>query len=236
MIQTIFFDLDGTLLPMDQEAFIRAYLQSLTQFLIPHGYEPEALGKMVWEGTAAMVKNQGGVTNEAVFWDCFSRNLSRSRQTEEPLFQRFYETEFQNLKTVCGYNPMAARTVRELKRMGYGLVLATNPVFPALATRSRVRWTGLEPEDFRWITTYENSSRCKPNPDYYREILDTLNLRAGECLMVGNDVQEDMVAAQVGMQVFLLTDCLIHRGGEDLSAYPQGSFPELLAWIRSGCV
>ena len=112
-------------------------------------------------------------------------------------------------------------------------MLATNPLFPAVATQSRVRWAGLEPEDFAWITTYENSRYCKPNPDYYREILDKLNLKPGECLMVGNDVQEDGAAAKLGMPVFLLTDCLIQRGGNADPSWPQGSFPELLAWIRS---
>lgn len=30
-------------------------------------------------------------------------------------------------------------------------------------------------------------------------------------LMVGNDVRDDMSAADVGMKVFLLTDCLINK-------------------------
>ena len=95
------------------------------------------------------------------------------------------------------------------------------------------KWMGLEPEDFAFITTYDNSSFCKPNPDYYREILGKLKLKSEECLMVGNDVGEDMIAEALGMQVFLLTDCLINRDGSDISRYPHGSFPELLSCIRS---
>lgn len=234
MIRTVLFDLDGTLLPMDQEIFVRQYLNDLAQTMAPYGYDPAALVRTVWEGTRAMTENAGITSNETVFWKCFTEKLQRERIQEEPRFQQFYEREFQRLKDVCGYNPMAAQTVRELKAMGLKLVLATNPLFPAIATQSRVRWAGLEPEDFEWITTYENSAFCKPNPDYYREILDKLSLEAGECLMVGNDAQEDLAAEALGMQVFLLTDCLIHRGEEDLSVYPQGSFPELLRWIRSG--
>ena len=117
--------------------------------------------------------------------------------------------------------------------MGLGVVLATNPLFPPIATQSRIRWAGLEPEDFALVTTYDNSSFSKPNPEYYREILGKLNLRAEECLMVGNDALEDMAARETGMQVFLLTDCLINRDGRDLTDYPQGSFPELMAYIRS---
>ena len=44
---------------------------------------------------------------------------------------------------------------------------------------------------------------------------------------------EDMTAAKLGMRVFLLTDCLINRNGEDISAYPHGGFPELLDFVRT---
>ena len=52
------------------------------------------------------------------------------------------------------------------------------------------------------------------------------------CLMVGNDVQEDMVAQTVGMQVFLLTPCMINRAGEDISRFPHGNFQDLMTFIR----
>lgn len=42
--------------------------------------------------------------------------------------------------------------------------------------------------------------------------------------MVGNDVKEDMIAESLGMKVFLLTDCLINREGQDISRYRHGSF------------
>jgi FMN phosphatase YigB (HAD superfamily) len=118
-----------------------------------------------------------------------------------------------------------------LKSKGIRIVLATNPLFPAIATHSRARWAGLHPEDFELITTYENSRHCKPNPDYYRDILETLKVRPEECVMVGNDVGEDMIAGELGMQVFLLTDCLINKHNADISRYPQGSFDALLDFI-----
>ena len=116
--------------------------------------------------------------------------------------------------------------------MGYRVALATNPLFPAIATQTRARWAGLNPEDFALITTYEASRHCKPNPAYYQDVLDALGATAKECVMVGNDVGEDMVAAKLGMQVFLLTDCLINKAGADIDQYPHGSFPELMGFIR----
>ena len=98
-------------------------------------------------------------------------------------------------------------------------------------TESRIRWAGLEPGDFELYTTYENSRHCKPNPEYYRDILRSLDCRAEDCLMVGNDAEEDLAAAQLGMEVFLLTDCLINKKERDLSACPHGDFARLEAFL-----
>ena len=81
------------------------------------------------------------------------------------------------------------------------------------------------------MTTYEGSHYCKPNPDYYREVLSTIGLSPDECVMVGNDVGDDMVAEGLGIRVFLLTDCLINRGNADISVYPSGGVDELIAFI-----
>lgn len=233
MITTCLFDLDGTLLPMDQEIFVKSYLSRLAKKMAPCGYDPETLVKAVWAGTAAMVQNGGSSTNDAVFWQVCDGFFGRDTRADEPLFEAFYREEFQQVRRDCGFNPLAAEAIRQIKSMGLRTVLATNPLFPAIATHSRVRWAGLRPEDFEYITTYENSRFCKPNPDYYREILGKLNLKSEECLMVGNDVGEDMVAGTLGMKVFLLTDCLINKENADISQYPHGGFPELLNYIRS---
>ena len=232
-MKAVLFDLDGTLLPMDQEVFVKDYLGRMAAFLAPHGYEPEKLVQAVWKGTGAMVKNDGASRNEDVFWQVFNREMERDARQDSALFEEFYLGEFQKAQNSCGFQPEAAPAVRKIRDMGYRVILATNPLFPAVATQSRIRWAGLEPEDFELITTYENARFCKPNPEYYREILGKLNLDASDCLMVGNDVAEDMVAETLGMKVFLLTDCLINRNQADISRYPGGSFPELLQYVRS---
>jgi FMN phosphatase YigB (HAD superfamily) len=232
-IRYILFDLDGTLLPMDQDVFVKAYFSRLAAKLAPHGYEPQKLIQAIWGGTAAMVKNDGRMTNEQVFWDYFSTVFGDDARSDEPKFDEFYRTDFQQVQAVCGYDERVTQTIASLKEMGYALVLATNPIFPAIATESRMRWAGLKQEDFVLYTTYENSRHCKPNPDYYRDILAQLGANTEECLMVGNDVTEDMVAETLGMKVFLLTDCLINKHGKDISGYPQGSFDVLMDYIRT---
>lgn len=232
MITTILFDLDGTLLPMDQDAFIKAYLTGLARKAAPHGYDPSAVPGYIWKATGAMYRNDGTSTNEDVFWNVFSSHCGKDAREDIAVFEDFYRNEFQQLQAVCGFNPRAAEAIREIKSLGYRVALATNPLFPAIATYSRARWAGLNPEDFDLITTYEESRRCKPNPAYYQDVLDTLGVKADECVMVGNDVGEDMVAQKLGIRVFLLTDCLINKSDADISQYPHGSFPELMEFIH----
>ena len=229
MLKAVLFDLDGTLLPMDQDEFVKGYFRLLAKKLAPYGYEPDKLVKAIWHGTGAMIQNDGSCTNEVVFWKDFTNIFGEQARSHEPVFAEYYEKDFQQVKNICGYTPKAAEIVRSLKAAGVRVALATNPVFPAIATESRIRWAGLEPEEFELYTTYENIGFCKPNLDYYREILRRMELDAADCLMVGNDVDEDMVAGQLGMKVFLLTDHLINKSGTDIDAFPHGSFDDLSA-------
>lgn len=231
-VTTVLFDLDGTLLPMDQEIFIKKYFGLLAQKLAPHGYDPEKLIQAVWAGTKAMVMNDGKVTNKEAFWITCDRTLGCEASKDAEVHMDFYRNEFNQVQEVCGFEPMASQIVHSLKDRGYRVALATNPLFPAIATQNRIRWAGLTPEDFEYITTYENSHFCKPNLDYYREILEQLHLQPEECLMVGNDVGEDMITAQLGMKVFLLTDCLINKQNVDISVYHYGGFDVLSGYLK----
>ena len=179
-----------------------------------------------------MVKNDGTKSNEYAFWKRFSAFYGEKALADKPLFDAFYSNEFQRAHELCGYNPKAAEAVRLAKEIGLRVVLATNPIFPAVATESRIRWAGLTPADFELYTTYENIGFCKPNPSYYLEITSRLNVAPEECLMVGNDVTEDMAAKSAGMEVFLLTDCLINREKKDIAQYRHGDFDRLLGFLR----
>ena len=231
-ITTVLFDLDGTLLPMDQDVFVKDYFTRIAGKVAPHGYDPKQLIDMIWRGTAAMVQNDGSKTNEEAFWNYAVSVYGDQILRDKYLFDEFYEREFDKIKAVCGYHPAAAEIVHSLKDQGFRVVLATNPIFPARATQWRIQWAGLQPEDFALYTTYENSVYCKPNPAYYRDILKRLNVQPEECLMVGNDVGEDLIAEQLGMQVFLLTDCVINKANADLSSYPHGNFDDLKDFLR----
>ena len=226
-IEMVMFDLDGTLLPMDMDVFTSGYFRMLAEKVRPYGYEEKQMIRTIWQGVAAMVRNDGSCTNEEAFWREFCSVYGEEKRADIPVFNEFYAVEFNRARDLCGYNPRAAQVVKKLQAAGIRTGLATNPLFPATATENRIRWAGLEPENFEFYTTYENICYCKPNPEYYKEVLRRVGLPPQNCLMVGNDAEEDMIAARTGMQVFLLTDCLINKKEKDISCYPHGGFDEL---------
>ncbi len=232
MYKKILFDLDGTLLPMDQDEFTNGYFKFLAAKMAAFGYEPEKLIDSIWKGTYAMMKNDGSCSNETAFWRTYASIYGEESLKDISIFDEFYRVDFQQAKMFCGVNQKAIDAVRTLKKEGYGLVLATSPIFPAIATKSRIRWAGLLPEDFELVTTYENIGCSKPNPKYFTEVAGRVGATPKDCLMVGNDVYEDMAAAAVGMGVFLLTDCLLNKKDEDISVYPHGDFDDMMGYVH----
>ena len=232
-IKTVLFDLDGSLLPMDQDAFTKGYFKLLAKKLVPYGFKAETLVDAIWKGTAAMVKNTGSRSNEVAFWETFAGLLGPQATEAKPLLEEFYCNEFNEAIQFCSPSPLAAQTVYRIKDLGFRVALATNPIFPAIATESRIRWCGLQPEDFEVYTTYENTGFCKPNPAYFTDVANRMDTSPCDCLMVGNDVEEDMIAREIGMDVFLLTDCLINKKEKDISVYPSGDFAALLQFLSA---
>lgn len=232
-IQAVFFDLDGTLLPMDQEAFTRGYFQELASVLVPvTKIAPEALVAAVWDGTRAMVKNTGERSNADVFWDRFSAATGLETDLCRPLCDRFYSNEFHRAKRFTGENPLAAEAVALARGKGRRVVLASNPLFPLVGQASRLGWVGLAPEDFDLVTSYESDRFCKPNPRYYSDICARLGVTPQECLMIGNDETEDMYAATAaGLRAWLVTDCRIPSEAHPWDG-PRGTFAELVEMLR----
>ena len=227
----LFFDLDGTLLPMNYEEFIKGYFSELCKKFVPLGYEKEKLIDGVWTGTKQMVLNDGNKTNEEVFWSAFHNIFGDRVYEDKYLFDEFYQNEFDNVKSYCGYEEKMNSIIKKLKQKDFSLVIASNPIFPMVAQLKRMKWAGLDEKDFQYITSYENSHYSKPNPKYFNEIINTLNINKEDCIMIGNDALEDAASVDVGIDFFLLTDCMINTKNKDISIYKNGSINELCDFL-----
>ena len=233
-IKHILFDLDGTLLPMVQEEFVRYYMPLLAKAYMAEGIkiDPGEFIAAVWSGYEAMVKNDGTRTNREAFWSHMKEQLPIPLDQAEEIALKFYEDDFN--KAICTTKPteLSDRVVKTAKKKGLETYLATNPVFPRCATLNRIRWAGLDAEDFRIITTYEKCVYCKPNPNYYEKILEKFDLNPAECLMVGNDVQEDLSIRTLGVRTFLVTDTMENRKNLPVDSEYTGSLADLLEFIE----
>lgn len=234
MSKACLFDLDGTLLPMDTEAFVKIYLGSLAP-QVAHLIPPDKLVKMIWQATEEMIKNTDrSLTNAEVFEQSFLKRCGLNREDIWPIFDQFYRDEFPKLQDHVGYHPLMREVVLAAVDRGYKVAVATNPVFPKEAIHERMRWAGVADLPFEVITIYEEMHFCKPQPQYYLEVAERLGVKPSECIMIGNDMQEDMIASTTGMKTYYLDQHRIDRGQPRYPFDMEGTVEELLAAIREG--
>ena len=226
-ITTILFDLDGTLLPLEQDKFTKECFNKMHKKLSPLGYSMDDL----YDCMKAMTSNDGTKTNEQALMDKVFEIRGEKAESEEHLFNEFYAHDFDEIKNVCGFDGRANEVVKKLKEQGFVVAIATNPLFPRVATEKRISWAGLDLADFNLVSTYEDFHYSKPDVRFYEEFAKKLGVKPEECLMVGNDAVEDMVAEKVGMKVFLLTDCLICDEKTNIEYYQKGNFDDFLKFV-----
>ncbi|MCL2150082.1 MAG: HAD family hydrolase [Dehalococcoidia bacterium] len=234
MIDTILLDLDGTLLNVHKEAFLGTYLSELKKVFARLGMDAELSIKAVLAGTQAMIANDGSAFNSQRFWEAFAEFLGindEQRKDIEAACDSFYANEFDVVKSVVEPSDIPKRLVRALRPKGYTVVLATNPLFPACAVATRLSWAGLEAQDFSYATHYANSTFCKPNLGYYREIFAKIGKEPAQCLMAGNSLAEDMCAGALGASTFLVTDCIENKIKADIAAHQNGTLAELEEYL-----
>ncbi|MCQ2507167.1 MAG: HAD hydrolase-like protein [Dorea sp.] len=217
---------------MDQETFVKYYFPLLAKRMMKYGIEPKATINAVWQGVAAMTSHDGEQTNEAAFWECFEGLLGVKREDVEDEIIDFYGNEFNQAIAATQPTKTSNEIIKTLKNQGKKVYLATNPIFPSVATMNRIRWAGLEAGDFEYITVYENSYSSKPNVKYYRDLMERFDLNPEECLMVGNDAIEDLAIRALGVKTYLVTDCLENKKNIEFETDYQGSLEQFFEWIR----
>ena len=232
MINTILFDLDGTLLPMNLEKFMTLHFKFLGKNL-EDTIDPSKITDIMMECTTVMVKNTEPILNQEVFMNRFRELVDSDGVDYLAKFHTFYDNEFQEVQNSTWQNQDILNSVKLLKEKGYNVVLATNPLFPMRANHHRIRWAGLNPDDFSYISSFENNCYCKPNLEYYEEVLSTINKQPRECMMVGNDAYEDMISGKLGLKTYLITDCLINRHNVQIKADQVGGYTDFYKYVKS---
>ncbi len=232
MINTILFDLDGTVLPMDFDKFMELYFYNMGIYF-KEKIDGNTLAKYIMASTEVMIKTTNGDSNEDSFMNHFASLVNDDIEEYKKMFLEYYNSLFDNVRASTYRSTMMRESVDLLKEKGYEVVLATNPLFPMVANHHRIRWAGFEPDEFSYISSFENNHYCKPHIEYYNEVLQSIGKKPEECLMVGNDVFDDLAARKLGIKTYLITDHMLNRHNQTIQTDYKGNYTEFLDFVKN---
>jgi FMN phosphatase YigB (HAD superfamily) len=205
MLTAVLLDLDNTLVLFDETAFYLRYMERITPFfedlLVGEDFRDRLL-----RGIRALRKNDGQVSNQDFFMNVFCDGVADQRQAIWDRFLRFYDTEYDQIPVSVRIPAGLEGVIDQLQQHRLKLVVATNPIFPRIAQEKRLAWAGLSADRFELLTHLANMGYAKPHPEYYRQICAMIGVPPEQCLMVGNDGINDMIAGTVGLKTFQTTE------------------------------
>lgn len=238
MLKAVLFDLDNTLILFEEVKFLSGYYPVLSaRFagIFPDGQFAERLMK----ATIELRNNDGSQSNRELFLGAFGDGLNVNRDEVWARFEQFFSHDFDIFKDAVTAAPGAGEAFRHVKDLGLKIVVATNPIWPLVVQKKRLAWAGLGDIDVDLITHIDNMSFCKPQLGYFRQICQLIEVKPEECLMVGDDPANDMVAARTGMKTYQTTDSRAYSQkpleisknviGNNLDGIPPANFSGPLA-------
>jgi len=228
---TLLFDLDDTLIDTNLEAFVPAYFQALAQCL-GERVLPTVMLRSLVHGMALMNENADPTrTLQEVFEADFYANLGIPKEELIAELDKFYDEVFPALVVHTRPRLDAALLINWAIECGYRVAIATDPLFPRKATYHRLRWAGFNPEQFELVSTYEDFHFTKTYPAYYAEMLGRLGWADGPVLMVGDNVQRDLLPAnQLGLKTYLVDG---EAGSSPGFVAGSGRLGDLQPWLES---
>lgn len=232
MINTFLFDLDGTLLPMDFDKFMELYIYNMGKYF-KDLISTEELRDSILAATEKMIKTKDNEKNVDTFMNYFETLVDGDIEKYKTMFDSFYDSLFENVKPSTYPSEYMRKSVDLLKDKGYEIVIATNPLFPLKANYHRIRWAGFKPSEFSHITSFEENSYCKPHIEFYEEVLSSINKTPEECMMVGNDVFDDLPAGKLGLETYLISNCMLNKYNQENTANNTGTYEEFYEYVKT---
>lgn len=234
MKKLIMTDLDCTLLTMNQDLYIKKYIEEIVKLFNDNGYDGKKIAKATMNASMMMLKNDGSRTNKDAFEESFKAVVGEHADKVIDIFPQVYGDRYENIKCITQVNPYAQEIVKLMREKAQFVVVATQPMFPKEAVIKRLSWTNLKADDFDYLTIYDESSYSKPNPAYYQEIMDRFSATPQDTLMIGNDVNEDILPCKkIGVDTFLVLDGLINVQNHDTKNLRQGNYQDLINYLKT---
>ena len=205
MSLTLLLDLDDTLLDTNLDAFVPVYFQALSKHMADQAL-PNTMLRALISGMNSMNESEDSTrTLQEIFDADFYPKLGVAREEMVELLEDFYDHVFPTLAQHTRQKPDAVPFIDWAFSCGYRIAIATDPLFPRKATYHRLRWAGFDPDRFELVSTFEHFHFTKTHPAYYAEVLGRMGWPEGPILMVGNDIERDLIPAHLlGLKTFLV--------------------------------
>lgn len=235
MTLTMLLDLDDTLLNNDMETFLPAYLQKLSGSMTSYAHPEDFVEKLLFATKHMLANDRPDRTLKETFDEVFYPALGMKVEDLREKIDAFYSEVFPKLQSLSSPKPEAIKLVEKATKRGYRVVIATNPLFPRQAIFERLRWAGLSPGDYELglVTSYETFHYAKPNPAYYAEIMARLGWQDNPVIMVGDDLENDIIPArQLGLPTFWVAKESA-KATNDGKPHTSGKLEDVLPWIDS---
>ncbi|MCH3943538.1 MAG: HAD family hydrolase [Atopobiaceae bacterium] len=207
MIKAVLFDMDDTLLDINLTLFATRFYAREARILGHVARKPWIpIGAAIVRSYLAVADEgrEDDLTNESLFDQTFER--ATGIPLDEPAIADalgYYEREIlphMNGTLVNAHpEPGGLAAVDKARDLGLTVALATNPSFSEAVVRCRMRWAGIDGEDFARVSHMGNSTRVKPSARYYEEFCSAIGFAPYECIMVGNDASRDFPRPDCGL-------------------------------------
>jgi FMN phosphatase YigB (HAD superfamily) len=204
-ITTLLVDLDGTLLANHDLAlsfdFATKAIYSLRKMT---GSTSKAIKTLLaLKSELDEPKKKATATTAERLVEVFSERLEMPAAEARKLLRKIISLIFPKLEKHF-YPVPGAKEFLEWAQQHYTLILATTPVWSMEIIHLRIKWAGLDPKMFKFITDANTMHAIKPSPKYYQQILDLKKLNAEECVLIGNDFKMDLPATKIGIVTYII--------------------------------
>jgi len=170
----------------------------------------------------------------------FLKEKYNMKNTKEEIKQLRYEIANKYLKEKIDYKPNADTLLKYLKQKGYILAIATTTNENAIEiyknfNKNIIKKAKLE-DVFSVIYSKNDVAKIKPDAEVHYKILEKLNVKPEECLIVEDSLVGIEAANNANIEVVAIYDKYSDCDREEinkLSQYQFANFSEMLNYIKS---